>query len=165
MTVCFRAVVGCRCLGRWVVSSGSLIQTDIFLASRVLSALCVCVRVRFGVIFAHRNAGLQLSLSWNNLPSRGNPWVIFSRQCTRLQLTQPRHLLFFQYLVKALNCLVATFNRKSSNSFESCLACWTALVYFRVYSRACFSCECVSSLAQHLLTAHAGRRTLQLFIQ
>lgn len=61
---------------------------------------------------------------------------------------------------KALNFLVATFNRKSSKSFESCLACWTALVYFRVYSRAYFSCECVSSSAQHLLTAHTVGRTL-----
>lgn len=55
-------VLGCQCLGRWVVSSGSLTQMNIFLASRVLSALRVCVKVRFGVIFVHRNAGLQLSL-------------------------------------------------------------------------------------------------------
>lgn len=60
--MCFRAVLGYKCLGRWVVSSGSLTQMDIFLASRVLSALRVCVRVRFGVIFVHRNTGLQLSL-------------------------------------------------------------------------------------------------------
>lgn len=61
-----------------------------------------------------------------------------------------------------MNFLVATFNRKSSKSFESCLACWTALVYFRVYSRAYFSCECVSSSAQHLLMAHTVGRTLHL---
>lgn len=78
MTMCFRAVLECQCLGRWVVSSGSLTQTDMFLASRVLSALHVCVRLRFGVIFVHRNADLQLSLLGNNLPSRGNPWVIFT---------------------------------------------------------------------------------------
>lgn len=127
------------------------------LSSRVC-LLSVCVGVRFGVVFVHKNTGLQLRLlGMTCLPvaiPAGNP----SQLILYLVAAYTAHVLpifpipcSLTLLVKLLNLVTLKKKKKKTTKglefshccvliekaqgFESCLTCYKALVYFRIHSK------------------------------